>query len=97
MRLNLETAVGDSKLTQPFNSESFPTGGPFTIWECGPPVGNDSELKSCITLPSRTAVSRIIRSNKALFGGKEKGAVKIKITGTFEVAPVYTYHVIQLK
>ncbi len=32
----------------------------------------------------------IIRSNKALFGGREKGAVKTEMTGTFEVAPVYT-------
>ncbi len=30
----------------------------------------------------------IIRSNKTLFGGREKGAVKTEITDTFEVAPV---------
>ena len=31
-----------------------------TIWECEPPAASDSESKSWLTLPSRTAVSRII-------------------------------------
>ena len=58
--ITLETAVGDGKLTQSFDPESFKRGDPFTNWECASPRLNDSESKSYITLPSRTAVSRII-------------------------------------
>ena len=57
-RFNLETAVGDGKLTQSFDPESFKREDPFTNWECASTRLNDSESKSYITLPSRTAVSR---------------------------------------
>ena len=57
----LETAIGGGKVMQGFDPESLPTGGPFTTWECEPPVRSDSESKPCITLPPRTAVSRMIR------------------------------------
>ena len=56
---NLETAIGDDKLTQSFDPESLKSVGPFTNRECEPPLLSDSESKPCITLPSRTAVSRI--------------------------------------
>ncbi len=57
--LNLKTAVGDGKLTQAFDPESLPVESPFTTWECAPPIESDSKSKSCITLPSRTAVFRL--------------------------------------
>ena len=63
--MNLETAVGDGKWTQSFEPEPFPIGAPFTVRECAPPIERDSDSKPCITLPSRTAVSRM----KRCFGG----------------------------
>ena len=57
--INLETAVGDGKLTQSFEPESLNGGDPFTNWECESPPLSDSDSKPCITLPSRTAVSRL--------------------------------------
>ncbi len=57
--INLETAVGDGNLTQSLEPESFAMGWSFTIWECPTPLQSDSNSRSCINLPSRTAVSRI--------------------------------------
>ncbi len=54
--LNLETAIGDGKLTQSFEPEPLPIGGPFTVRECAPPIEKGSDSKPCITLPSTTAV-----------------------------------------
>ncbi len=55
---NLETAVRDDKVTQSFEPLSLPIGGAFTFWEWSPPIGSDSDSKSCISLSSRIAVSR---------------------------------------
>ena len=57
----LETAVGDGKLTQYFDQNRFRLGTHIPIRWNGAPIANDSESKSCITLPSRTAVSRFIQ------------------------------------
>lgn len=57
----LKTTVGDGKLTQSFEPESLKIVDPFTIQECASHVLSDSESKSCVTLPSRTTVCRIIR------------------------------------
>ena len=61
---NLETAVGDGKLTQSFDPELLKAKDPFTNRECESLALNDSESKPCITFPSRTAVSRF---NNALY------------------------------
>jgi len=57
--LNLKTAVGDGNLTQSLEPESFAMGWSFTIWECPTPLQSNSNSRSCINLPSRTAVSRL--------------------------------------
>ncbi len=57
--LNLETAVRDGKLMQDLEPESFAMGWSFTFWECPTPLQSDSNSRSCINLPSRTAVSRL--------------------------------------
>ncbi len=57
--LNLETAVGDGNLTQSLEPESFAMGWSFTIWECPTTLQSDSNSRSCINSPSRTAVSRL--------------------------------------
>ncbi len=56
----LDPAVGDGNLTQSLEPESFAMGWSFTIWECPTPLQSDSNSRSCINLPSRTAGSRII-------------------------------------
>ncbi len=73
---NLETAVGDGKVTQSFEPEPFPIGGPFTVRECAPPIERDSDSKSCITLPSRTAVSRVVKSGIMVGLGESELQVK---------------------
>jgi predicted phosphodiesterase len=57
--LNLETAVRDGKVMQDFESESFERGDTHSRLVKGSPRLNDSDSKSCITLPSPTAVSRL--------------------------------------
>ncbi len=56
----LNPAVGDGNLTQSLEPESFAMGWSFTLWECPTPLQSDSNSRSCINLPSRTAGSRII-------------------------------------
>ena len=58
-------------MTQSFESEALPIGGPFTILECAPPIGGASDLKSCITLPSPTTVDRFKSIGCALVAGSE--------------------------
>ena len=69
--INLETAVGDGKLTQSFDPESLKAKDPFTNRECESSALSDSESKSWATLPSRTAVSRINGKIESIaFGGE---------------------------
>ncbi len=58
---NLETAVGDGKLTQSFEPEALSIVGPFTVRECALPNEKASGSKPCISFSSRTVVFRFKR------------------------------------
>ncbi len=57
--ITLDSAVGDGNLTQSLEPASFAMGWSFTAQECPTPLQNDSNSKSCINLPSRTAEPRV--------------------------------------
>ena len=57
--LNLETAVGDGKVMQDFESEALSIGGAHSQMGKGPPIGRASGSKDCVNLPSPTAISRL--------------------------------------
>ncbi len=70
--INLNSAVGDGNLTQSLEPESFAMGWSFTIWECPTPLQSDSNSRSCINLPSRTAGSRIKEPCDGLYKMQQK-------------------------
>ena len=57
--LNLETAVEDNKVMQDFELESLLMGANYSQKVKAAPIESDSNSKSCITLLSSTAVSRL--------------------------------------
>ena len=63
--LILETAVRDDKEMQVFESESFADRGRHSLMVKAPPIRSDCGSKDCVSLSSRTAVSRLIN----LFAG----------------------------
>ena len=61
--MNLETAVGDDKVMQDFESELFSDRGRHSPMVKAPPIKNDDGSKDCVNLSSPTVVSRL----KAVF------------------------------